>query len=182
MSRRRCRRGRITTGSRSSVWLVRGTPPCPRKRGRSGRPGCPSSRSFRVKAVAGMVRDEVVATVTGASRAVAAAGAAGRLEVAEARMEVAATEKAAAAPVVPAVVATAAVANLMAAVGDATGGATSRRSSPKRRATPLQSVLGARVLVTRRARAHRTRQCWQWSCRCQKRISPWKPKRSWRRK
>ena len=60
----------------------------------------------------------------------------------------------------PAVVATAAVADLMAAVGDATGGATSGRSAPRRRVTSSPSVLGARVLDTRGAHAHRTRWCW----------------------
>ena len=70
-----------------------------------------------------MVRDEVVAAVAEAPRAVAAVGAA-------ARVEVAASEEAAAAPVVPALVATVAVADLMAAVGDPTEGATSGRSTP----------------------------------------------------
>ena len=46
------------------------------------------------------------------------------------RVEVAAAKEAAAAPLVPAVVATAAVTHLLAAVGDATVGATSRRSAP----------------------------------------------------
>ena len=55
-----------------------------------------------------MVRDEVMATVAGAPWAVAAAGAV-------ARVEVAAAEEAAVAPVVPAV-----VADLLAAVGDIT--------------------------------------------------------------
>ena len=63
------------------------------------------------------MRDEVVAAIAGAPWAVTTAGTAMRVEVA-------------AAPVVSAVVATAAVANLMAAVGDATGGATSGRSAP----------------------------------------------------
>ena len=63
------------------------------------------------------MRDEVVAAAAGAPRAEASAGAV-------IRAEVAAAEDAAAAPVVPAVVATAAVADLMAAVGDATGEAT----------------------------------------------------------
>ena len=61
--------------------------------------------------------DKIVAAVTGVPRAVAAAGAATRVEVASA-------QEAAAAPVVPTVVATAAIADLMVAVGDATGGAT----------------------------------------------------------
>ena len=138
-----------------------------KKRSQRSRPGRPSKRSSRVRAAAGVVRDEVVAAV--------AAGAAARVEVAVA-------EEAVAAPVVPEVVATAAVADLMAAVGDTTGGATSGRSAPRRRATSSPSVLGARVLATRRAHAHRTRRCWRWSCRCQKRISPWKLRRSWRRK
>ena len=69
-----------------------------------------------------MVRDEVVAAVVGAPRAVAAAGEAARVEVAATRVEVAAAEETAAAPVVPAGVATAAVADLMASVGDAAGG------------------------------------------------------------
>ena len=73
--------------------------------------------------MAGVVRDEVVA----------ATGAAARVEVTDA-------EKAAAAPVGPAVVATAVVADLMAAVGDATGGATSGRSAPRRRAPSSSSV------------------------------------------
>ena len=67
-----------------------------------------------------MVCDEVVAPVAGAPRAVAVAGAAARVEVAAAMVEVAAAEEAVAAPVVPAVVATAAIADLMAIVGDAT--------------------------------------------------------------
>ena len=75
-----------------------------------------------------MVRNEVMATVAGAPRAVAVARAA-------ARVEIAAAKEAAAAPVVPAVVATTAVGDFLAAVGDVTGGATSRRSVPRRRAT-----------------------------------------------
>ena len=70
-----------------------------------------------------MVRNEVVAAITGGPRTVAVAGAA-------ARMEVAAAEEVAAAPVVPAVVATAAVVDLLVAVGDLPGGATSRKSAP----------------------------------------------------
>ena len=91
-----------------------------------------------------MVRDEVVAAVAGASRAVAAAGAG-------ARVELAATEEATGAPIVSAVVAMAVEADLMAAVSDATGGATSRRSAPRRKVTSSPSMLGARVLATRRA-------------------------------
>ena len=135
--------------ARSSVWSARGTPPCPRRRGRSGRPGRPSKRSSRVKAAAGEVCYEVVAAIAGAPRTVAAVGAA-------ARVEVAAAEEAVAAPVVPAVVAT----DLLAAVGDATGGATSGKSAPRRRVTFSSSVLGARVLAARRAYAHRARRCW----------------------
>ena len=56
------------------------------------------------------MRDEVVAVVAGTPRAVIAAGTATRVEVAVAG-------EAAAAPVVPAVVATAAVADLMAGFG-----------------------------------------------------------------
>ena len=67
---------------------------------------------------------------------------------AAARVKVAAAEEVAAAPIVPAVVATAAVADLLAAVGDATEGATSRRNAPRRRATYSPSVLGVRVLAT----------------------------------
>ena len=111
------------------------------------------------------MHDEVVVAVAEALRTVAAAGTATRVEVA-------AVEEAEAAPVVPAVVATAAVADLMATVGDVIGGATSGRSAPRRRVTSSPSVLGARVLATRRAHAHRTRQCWRLSFRCQKRISP----------
>ena len=103
------------------------------------------------------MHNEVVAAVAGAPSAVAAAGTA-------IRVEVAAAEEAAAAPVVPALVATAGVADLMAAVGDVTGGATSGRSAPRRRVTSSPSVLGARVLATRRAHAHRTRRCWRLSC------------------
>ena len=44
-------------------------------------PGRPSKRSSRAKAAPGVVRDEVVATVAGAPRAVTAAGAAARVEV-----------------------------------------------------------------------------------------------------
>ena len=61
-------------------------------------------------ATVGVMRDGVVAAVAGAPRAVAAAGAATRVEVAVA-------EEATAAPVVPAIVATAVVADLLAAVG-----------------------------------------------------------------
>ena len=89
------------------------------------------------------MRDEVVGT----PRVGAAAGTSIRVE-------------AAVAPVVPAVVATAAVADLLAAVGDAIGGATSGRSAPRRRVTSSPSVLGAQVLATRRAHAHPTRRCW----------------------
>ena len=60
-----------------------------------------------------MVCGEVVTTVVRAPRAVVAVEAA-------ARVEVAAAEEAAAAPVVPEVVATAAVADFLAAVGDVT--------------------------------------------------------------
>ena len=70
------------------------------------------------------MRDEVVSAVTGAPRAVAAVGVATRVEIA-------ATAEASAAPVVPAVIATAVVADLLAAVGDATGGATSERGAPR---------------------------------------------------
>ena len=63
------------------------------------------------------MHDEIVAAVAEVPRAVAAAGTATRVEVA-------AAQEAAAAPVVPTVVATAAVADIMAAVGDSTGGAT----------------------------------------------------------
>ena len=73
-----------------------------------------------MKAAAGGVRDEVVAAVVEEPRAVAAAGTATRVEVTDA-------EEAAAAPGVPAVVATAAAADFMDAVGDATGEATSGR-------------------------------------------------------
>ena len=52
------------------------------------------------------------------------AGVAARVEVAAARVEVAAAEEEAAAPIVPAIVATAAVADLMAAIGNTTGGGT----------------------------------------------------------
>ena len=106
---------------------------------------------FRAKATAGEVRDEVVAAVARAPRAVAATETATRVEVA-------AAEEAAAAPVGPAVVATVAVVDVMAAVGDATGGATSGRSLPRKRVTPSPSVLGARVLATRKAHAHRMRR------------------------
>ena len=116
------------------------------------------------------MHDEVAAAVTGIPRAVAAVGTA-------IRVEVAAAEEAAAAPVVPAVVATVVVADLMATVDDATGGATSGRSTPRKRVTSSPSVLGARVLATRRAYARRTRRCWRLSCRYHKRISPWKPRR-----
>ena len=64
---------------------------------------------------------------------------------AAARVKVAAAEEVAAAPIVPAVVATAAVADLLAAVGDATEGATSRRNAPGRRVTYSPSELDARV-------------------------------------
>ena len=106
-----------------------------------------------MKTVAGVVRDEVVAAAAGAPRALAMVGT-------EARVEVAASEEAAATPVVSAVVATAEVADVMVAVGDATGGATSGRSALRRRVTSPPSVVGARVLATRRARARRTRRCW----------------------
>ena len=112
---------------------------------------------------------QVVISVAGASRVVAAAGTAARVEVVSA-------EEAAAAPVVPAEVTTAAAADLRAAVADATGEVTSGRSAPRRRATSSPNALGARVLATRRAHAHRMRRCWEWSCRCQKRISPLKPR------
>ena len=88
--------------------------------------------------MARVIRDEAVATVTGAPRAMASAGAATRVEVR-------AVEEAAAAPVVPAPVATAAVVDLMDAVGDATGGAKSGRSAPRKRATSSPSVPGVRV-------------------------------------
>ena len=107
------------------------------------------------------MHDEVVAAVSGAPRTVAAAGTA-------IRVEVAAAKEAASAPEVPAVVATAAVADLIAVVGDATGGATSGRSAPQKRVTSSPNVLSARVLATRRAHAHRTRRCWRLSCRCNK--------------
>ena len=100
-----------------------------------------------------------MAAIAGAPRAVAEAGTA-------IRVKVVAIEEAAVAPVVPAAVAAAVVADLMTAVGDATGGATPGRSAPRRRVTSSQSVLGARMFATRRARAHLTRRCWQWSCRC----------------
>ena len=103
-----------------------------------------------------MVRNEVVTAVAGVPRAVGAAGAA-------ARVEITAAEEAEAAPVVPAIVATAAVEDLLAAVGNATGGDTLRRSAPRRRATSSPSVLGAWVLTTRRVQARRTRRCWQWN-------------------
>ena len=115
-----------------------------------------------------MVRAEVVSAVAGAPRAVAVVGAgagvkvaAEMAEVAAARVEVAAAEEAASVPIVPAVVATATGEYLMAAVGDATGGATSGRSASRRRGTSSSSVLGAWVLATRKARAHRTRRCWR---------------------
>ena len=138
------------TGPRSSVWSIRDTP----IRSRSDGPGRPSKRSSRAKAAARVVRDEVVAAVAAEPRPVAAAGVA-------ARVEVAAAEEAAAAPVVPAVVATVAVADLLVAIGDE--GATSGRSTPRRRAISSSCVLGARILVTKRAHAHRTRRCWRWN-------------------
>ena len=100
------------------------------------------------------MHDKVVNAVAGALRAVAATGAA-------ARVEVAATEEAVAAPVVPAVVPTAAVAHLLAVVGDATGGAPSGKIAPRRTATSLPSELGTRVMATRRAYSHQTWRCWQ---------------------
>ena len=99
-----------------------------------------------------MVSDEVVVAFTGALRYVATAGVATRVEVVAAEDE-------AAAPVVPAVVATAAVADLLAAAGDATGGATSGRRAPLRRATSSPSVLGVWVLATRRACSRRIWRC-----------------------
>ena len=99
-------------------------------------PGRLSKQFFRTKATAGEVRDEVVAAVAGAPRAVATAGT-------TASVEVTAAEEAAAAPVVPAIIATVAVADLMAAVGDATGGAASGRRAPRRRVTFSRSVRGA---------------------------------------
>ena len=75
------------------------------------------------------------------------AGAAARLKVAAARVEVAVAEEEAAAPIVPAVITTTAVADLTTAVGDETGGVTSNRNAPRRRATSSPSVLGARVLA-----------------------------------
>ena len=62
---------------------------------------------------------------------------------AAARVKVAAAEEVAAAPIVLAV-----VADLLAAVRDATEGATSRRNAPRKRAIYSPSVLGARVLAT----------------------------------
>ena len=99
------------------------------------------------------MRDEVVAAVAGAPRTVAAAGAA-------ARVEVAAAKEVGTAPVLPAVVATVAVADPLAALGDAIGGATSGRGAPRRRATSSPSVLGARVSASRRSNICRTRRCW----------------------
>ena len=125
-----------------------------------------------------MVRDKVVAAAAAASSPVSTAGARARVEVTAARVEVATAEELAAAPVVPAVVATAAVADLMAAVGDATGGAISGGSAQRRRVTSSPRVLGARVLATNRAHAHRMRRRCRLSCRCQKRISQWNPRRS----
>ena len=122
-----------------------------RKRGRSDRPGRPSKRCFRAKAAAGEVHDEVVAAVAGQPRAVATAKT-------EIRVEVVAVENAVEAPGMPAVVATAAVADIMVAVDNATRGATSRRSAPRRRVTSSPSVLGARALTTRRE-THGTRRC-----------------------
>ena len=67
--------------------------------------------------------------------------------------------------VVPAVVVTVTVADLLAAVGDGTGEATSGRRAPRRRSTSSPSMmLVPRVLTTRRAHAHRTRRCCRWSC------------------
>ena len=84
------------------------------------------------------MRDEVLAAVAGTPRAVAATGSSIRVEVAVA-------EEAAAAPVVPAVVTPAAVADFIAAVGDTAGVVTSGRSVPRRRATSSPSVLGDRA-------------------------------------
>ena len=71
-----------------------------------------------------MVHDEVMAAVAGAPKAVAAEGAA-------ATVEVAAAEEAAEASAALSVVARAAVADLLAAIGDATGGTTLERSEPR---------------------------------------------------
>ena len=89
----------------------------PQKKGsqRVSRP--PEQAFFHTKVLAGVVRNKVVAAVERASRAVAAAGAA-------ARVEVAAAEKEEIAPVVSAAVATETWEDLLATVGDATGGAT----------------------------------------------------------
>ena len=100
-----------------------------------------------------MVRDKVVTTVVGAPRAMATAGVA-------ARVDMLAADEAAVASVVLAVVATAAVADLLAAVGDVRGGSTSGASAPPTRATSSSSVPSARCLATRRAHTHRTRRCW----------------------
>ena len=143
----------------------------PQKKGSQWSSRRPSKRFFRAKAAAGKVRNEVVVAVAGAPRAEGTAGKATKVEIT-------AAEEAVAAPVVPAVVVTAAVEDLMAAIGDATGGATSGRSAPRRRVTSSPNVLGARVLATKRAYAHQTQRCWRLSCRCQKRISPWKPRHS----
>ena len=154
----------------------------PRRRGHNGCRDLPSKRFSRAKAAAEVVRNEVVAAVAGTPMAMAAAGAAARVEVVAARVEVAtAEEEATAAPVVPAVVATATVADLVAAVGNATGGATSGRSAPRRRATSSPGVIGARVLPTRKPHAHRTRWYWRWSCRYHKRTAPGEPRGLWRR-
>ena len=98
-----------------------------------------------------MVREEVMAAVAGVCRVVAVAQEAARVEIAAARMKVAATEEAVTVPIVPVVAATAVVADLMTAVGDANGEVTSERSATRKIATYSQSVL---------ARAHRTRRCW----------------------
>ena len=81
-----------------------------------------------------------MAAVAGEPRVVAAAGT-------PIRVEIAAAQKTAVAPVVPTVVATAAIADLMATVGDAKGGATAGRSGRRGRVTSSPSVLGARVLA-----------------------------------
>ena len=111
-----------------------------------------------------MVHNKVVVAVAGAPWAMAAVGVAARVEVATA-------EEAAAAPVVPAVVAAAVVSGLMAAVVDVAGGATSGRSTPRRRVTSSPSVLGARVLATRRAHMLIGRG----GAGDVAEISPWKP-------
>ena len=140
----------------------------PQKKGveRSSRP--PEHVFFSSELEAGAAHDGVAVAIAGAAGAAAVAGIA-VVEVATTSPVVLVviqvdSKKEVEATTAPVAVGVAAAKEVVirppAAVGVAGGGATGKRSAPRRRAITCPGALGAQVLAARRAPAHQTRLYW----------------------